>query len=141
MQYYFFCSGDSNHRITPGQALQQGNKFMASHLDPFSQMKNIPTYLDEFKFGFPSAGLSSATNKWWGSEDSCLEQPSTEETETLKRPSEILVTLRKRAVEESRDLIEGKKGTENCKLNKKQKMVLMQVFGASLPDQWKNAVC
>lgn len=113
---------------------------MAPHLDLFSPMKNIPTYLDEFKYGFPTTGLSSATNKWWGSEESIPEQPSVAETETLKKPSETLVSLRKRAVEESRDLIEGKKGMENCKLNKKQKLVLMQVFGSSLPDQWKNVI-
>lgn len=113
---------------------------MAPHLDPFSPLKNVPTYLDEFKFGFPSTGLSSASNKWWGSEESNPEQPSVKEGEIQKNPSEILVSLRRRAVEDSRDLIEGKKGVDNCKLNKKQKLVLMQVFGSSLPEQLKNVV-
>lgn len=140
MQYYFFRRGDQNHRMAPGQALQGANRFMAPHLDPFSPLKNVPTYLDEFKLGFPSTGLSSASNKWWGSEESNPEQPSVEEGETQKNPSEILVSLRKTAVEDSRDLIEGKKGVDNCKLNKKQKLVLMQVFGSSLPEQLKNVV-
>lgn len=140
MQYYFFCRGDQNHRMAPGQALQGANRFMAPHLDPFSPLKNVPTYLDEFKFGFPSIGLSSASNKWWGSEESNPEQPSVKEGEIQKNPSEILVSLRRRAVEDSRDLIEGKKGVDNCKLNKKQKLVLMQVFGSSLPEQLKNVV-
>ena len=28
---------------------------------------NIPTYLDDFRHGFPSKGLSSLSSKWWGS--------------------------------------------------------------------------
>ncbi|KAM0944386.1 putative transcription factor Nin-like family [Dioscorea sansibarensis] len=32
-----------------------------------SSTRHIPTYMDEFKFGFPVHGLSSVTVKWWGS--------------------------------------------------------------------------
>ncbi|KAJ3700896.1 hypothetical protein LUZ61_004601 [Rhynchospora tenuis] len=197
----FKTIGDQN-RMASGQALQQGSRIMGPQVDPFSPMKNIPTYLDEFKFGFPSAGLSSTSNKWWGSEESDPEQSSAKETdpekscvkesgpkqssikesdpeqssvkepepkqssvkesdleqstvketevtknpvketETPKNPFERLATLRRRGVEESRALIEGKgnKVIESCSLNKKQKTALLQVFGSSLPDEWKSVV-
>ncbi|KAJ0989223.1 hypothetical protein J5N97_007579 [Dioscorea zingiberensis] len=32
-----------------------------------SSTRHIPTYMDDFKFGFPVNGLSTATVKWWGS--------------------------------------------------------------------------
>jgi hypothetical protein len=31
-----------------------------------SQAKAIPCYMDDFKYGFPSSGLSCETMKWWG---------------------------------------------------------------------------
>jgi hypothetical protein len=31
-----------------------------------SQTKGIPTYMDDFTYGFPSSGLSLETMKWWG---------------------------------------------------------------------------
>lgn len=35
-----------------------------------------PTSLDEFKYGFPSGGLPSISNKWWGS--SCPDETNNE---------------------------------------------------------------
>ncbi|KAJ1684983.1 hypothetical protein LUZ63_016373 [Rhynchospora breviuscula] len=177
----FKTIGDQN-RMAPGQALQQGSRIIGPQVDPFSPMKNIPTYLDEFKFGFPSTGLSTTSNKWWGSEEtdpekssvkergpkqssikesdseqssvkepepeqssvkeSDPEQSSVKEVVVPKNPFERLVALRRRAVEESRALMEGKgyKVIESCSLNKKQKTALLQVFGSSLPDEWKSVV-
>jgi hypothetical protein len=31
-----------------------------------SQTKGIPTYMDDFKYGFPTFGLPRETMKWWG---------------------------------------------------------------------------
>ncbi|KAJ4752634.1 Plant regulator RWP-RK family protein [Rhynchospora pubera] len=187
----FKTIGDQN-RMAPGQALQQGSRIIGPQVDPFSPMKNIPTYLDEFKFGFPSTGLSTTSNKWWGSEETDPEKSSVKETDpekssvkesspkqssikesdseqssvkvpepeqssvkesdpeqssvkevvVPKNPFERLVALRRRAVEESRALMEGKgnKVIESCSLNKKQKTALLQVFGSSLPDEWKSVV-
>ncbi|KAL5990045.1 hypothetical protein ACLOJK_010942 [Asimina triloba] len=49
---------------------QQGSRFLQSgrqNVSPSGLAKTIPTYLDEFKQGFPSNGLSSVSNRWWGS--------------------------------------------------------------------------
>ncbi|KAJ3694477.1 hypothetical protein LUZ60_009957 [Juncus effusus] len=117
-----------------GQGFQQGNKFGSPNPGQLSPTKHFPTYMDEFKYGFPSTGLSSCSNKWWGTEESQNEEQ--EESETENKASDALCSLRRKAVEE----MKGKKGFEEYKLNKRQKMVLVKVFGASLPDQWKNIV-
>ncbi|XP_058095234.1 uncharacterized protein LOC131240787 isoform X2 [Magnolia sinica] len=51
---------------------QQGSRFFQSgrqnqNLIHSSHARTIPTYLDEFKQGFPSDGLSSVSMRWWGS--------------------------------------------------------------------------
>lgn len=52
----------------PGHVLQsQGNKFSQSSWPNMIQYRGIPTFMDEFKYGFPANGLSSVSVKWWGS--------------------------------------------------------------------------
>lgn len=52
----------------PGHVLQlQGNKFSHNSWPNMIQYRGIPTYMDEFKNGFPANGLSSVSIKWWGS--------------------------------------------------------------------------
>lgn len=52
------------------------------------------TCLDEFKFGFPSIGLSKSTNKWWGSASDDQDKVSKDDLKTrteIKQASEAQV--------------------------------------------------
>ncbi|XP_006643988.1 protein NLP2-like [Oryza brachyantha] len=132
-----------------------------------TQTKAIPTYMDDFKHGFPSCGLSWETMKWWGTDSHTETTPAKDENgeapesanEASKgmtdddeldwgadeaeaeaittEPSAQLCTLRRKAVDDGRKLLTGKTcgSLELCRLNKRQKMALAQVFGASLPEQ------
>ncbi|KAK1324753.1 Protein NLP3 [Acorus calamus] len=155
--------------ISPsGQAShQQGSKLLQSsrpHVMHSSHLKNIRTYLDDFKYGFPTNGLSSEANKWWGSKNSAK---GTDEEEVLakeegkQQPSELLdhgsknvavdgkpgmgaaslSSLRKRTAEEGRESLQLgiACGSKACKLGKRDAILLSQVFGSSLPDAWKSA--
>lgn len=148
----------------------------SSSLFPVSQPKDIPTYMDDFKYGFPSSGLSSETLKWWGTDshtetnaakDDAREAPeSTNEASkgmtddeldwgadepeadadadadgvATSDPSAQLCSLRRKAAGDGRRLLNGDTGRvqQLCRLNKRQKIVLAQVFGASLPEQWRS---
>ncbi|KAM0842029.1 hypothetical protein ACQ4PT_058625 [Festuca glaucescens] len=150
----------------------------SASLFPVSQPKDIPTYMDDFMYGFPSSGLSSETLKWWGTDshtetaaakDDVREAPeSTNETSkgmtddeldwgadepeadadadadgvATTDPSAQLCSLRRKAAGDGRRLLNGDTGRvqQLCRLNKRQKIVLAQVFGASLPEQWRSKV-
>ncbi|KAF0920833.1 hypothetical protein E2562_037301 [Oryza meyeriana var. granulata] len=137
-----------------------------------TQTKTIPTYMDDFKYGFPSSGLSSETMKWWGTDSHTETTPAKDEkgeapesaNEASKgmtddeldwgadeadaeadnaittEPSAQLCSLRRKAVDDGRKLLTGKScgGQELCRLNKRQKITLAQVFGASLPEQLRS---
>lgn len=110
--------------------LQQGRQNMLHS----SQTKNIPTYLDEFKHGFPTNGLSSISTKWWGtssldgntmleeaehSAEAASKQPSGEspgdmtateekterEMKKVDNGAAVLLSLRKRASEDGREAV------------------------------------
>ncbi|XP_054817352.1 uncharacterized protein LOC129317052 [Prosopis cineraria] len=117
---------------------QQGSKNTetrpSQHLLNSNLAKGMAT-LDEFKYGFPSEGLSTTSNKWWGSNgpadspskkadgvDVCkhekgkLEESAKEEADTempgagkeaMKTPegAASLTGIRKRAVEEGREAL------------------------------------
>ncbi|WOL02235.1 kinesin-like protein KIN-8A [Canna indica] len=155
----------------PGHASQlQGNRFMPNgwpNTAQLSQSKNIPTFMDEFKYGFPANGLTSTSVKWWGvsgqedtertvpaesttekdenkevQEQSNGEEPDSgaEDSLTETKPSALLCSLRRKSVEYGRESL--KRGisvacTPN-KLTKRQKLTLTQIFGPSLPQQWKD---
>ena len=160
-----------------GNTLQpQGNKSFQHGWSSTvqTQTKHVPTYVDDFKHGFPSNGLASASTKWWGTsseesdekldstksatnkeekKDSCklTNEPSRcmmvdEQTDSnikdsaiVAEPSASLVSLRKRVVECGRESIQvGLSNCGSCKLGKRKRLLLVQVFGSSLPDQWKN---
>ncbi|CAM0144433.1 unnamed protein product [Urochloa decumbens] len=131
-----------------------------------SQAKAIPSYMDDFKYGFPSSGLSCETMKWWGgnSDTDCAptkdvgreahgeaskgttddddldwgaDEAETEADGTVTaEASAQLCSLRRKAVDDGRKLLNGdtRRGQEFSRLNKRQKLALAQVFGASLPD-------
>jgi len=135
-----------------------------------SQAKAIPSDMDDFKYGFPSSGLSCETMKWWGTSsdtdcvpikdgsheahESTTHEPSkgmTDDDEldwgadeaeaeadgaVTAEASAQLCSLRRKAVDDGRKLLNGdnRRGQEFSRLNKRQKLSLAQVFGASLPD-------
>ena len=71
---------------------------------------NIPTYLDDFRHGFPSKGLSSLSNKWWGS--SLPEEIVTDKVQEdikMDTPSDDI------AKEPEADQENRSCGTETCK--------------------------
>ncbi|XP_028751979.1 uncharacterized protein LOC114711720 [Neltuma alba] len=117
---------------------QQGSKNIEtrpSHNVVSSNLTKGMTALDEFKYGFPSEGLSTTSNKWWGSsgpddsvgkkadgpdvgkhgkdriEGTEKEEADTEMSEagkeTMKTPegAALLADIRKRAVQEGRETL------------------------------------
>lgn len=128
--------------------------------------------LDEFKFGFPSDGLSTATYKWWSSSSSegnrstHVEEAETDEVDknqfeekadgsaisivsneisgSLKKVTNIdpqglglLTAIRKRTVEEGEEALRlGVHKHCKRKLGRKKRLLLLQIFGSSLPKEW-----
>uniref|UniRef100_A0A0E0JGB6 RWP-RK domain-containing protein n=1 Tax=Oryza punctata TaxID=4537 RepID=A0A0E0JGB6_ORYPU len=155
----------------PGKQNVLGGSAILAH---GTQTKGIPTYMDDFKYGFPSSGLSLQTMKWWGTDSHTETTPAKDDNyeapesanEASKgmtddeldwgadegeaeadadsaitiEPSAQLCSLRRKAVDDGRKLLTGKScgGLELCRLNKRQKMALAQVFGASLPEQFRS---
>lgn len=140
-----------------------------------SQTKGIPSFMDDFKYGFPSSGLSRETKKWWGvsshtdsavpSKDVSHESVTPDALKSMTdddeldwgadegegeadgivtaEPSAQLCSLRRKAVDDGRKLLNGdtRRGEQEfSRLNKRQKLVLAQVFGASLPVEWRSQV-
>ena len=144
---------------------QQGNKNVESARTQNvanAGLNKAMTTMDEFKSGFPSEGLSATSNKWWGNRDrdDCAgssangaktllpeekageekmvhETPKTGNSET-PHGSSLLTAVRKRAVEEGREALKLGvfRGYGINKLSKREKILLHQVFGSSLPKPW-----
>ncbi|KAJ0112940.1 protein NLP4 isoform X2 [Pistacia vera] len=128
---------------------------------------------DEFKYGFPSDGLSTATYKWWGSSSSDVngstnvEEAETDEvdknqseekadgsatsivgnkiSENVKKVTDIdpqgsglLTAIRKRSVEEGKEALKLGLQKKYCvkKLGRKERLLLLRVFGSALPKEW-----
>ncbi|EXB92391.1 hypothetical protein L484_021375 [Morus notabilis] len=118
--------------------------------------KSITT-LDEFKSGFPSEGLSTVSNKWWGSgfpdgydgdgaihaaESADKEKERSENKEKNAGPTTqgtgLLMDVRKRAVEEGRESLKlgVVRGFSAKKLGKREKALLLRMFKSSAPQDW-----
>lgn len=146
-----------------GNASPQVNRFIQNGL-PMNQSKHIPTFMDEFKYGFPTNGLSSHSVKWWGvsghedADDGTLlgetaiekdenqemqelsnddEEPDSgaEDNDTESKPSASLCSLRRKAVDYGRESLGKGIGIPN-RPTKKQKLTLTQVFGSSVTESW-----
>ncbi|XP_062180129.1 uncharacterized protein LOC133884630 [Phragmites australis] len=160
----------SSSKAVGGQISPSGKQNASPSLALASQTKGIPTCMDDFKFGFPSSGLSCETMKWWGASSHTDSAPAkdgsreahesiihdasrgmtddeldwgadeAEDDIVTAEPSALLCSLRRKAVDDGRKLLNGdtRRGQEFCRLNKRQKLVLAQVFGASLPEQWRS---
>ncbi|KAG5001909.1 hypothetical protein AAZX31_08G298200 [Glycine max] len=122
--------------------------------------------MDEFKCGFPSEGLSTTSNKWWGNSDrddraganangAKSHQPEEKvgaetdkmahetgkaEKSEIPHGSSLLKAVRKSAVEEGREALKLGvfRGYGVNKLGKREKTLLHQIFGSSLPRSWMD---
>lgn len=138
--------------ITGNSQMQGNNSFQTANAVQ-SQTRHVPSYFDDFKYGFPSNGLSCVSHKWWGEDDtgsSNPEKPTVSVVEnkghekgndTIAAPTVSLVSMRKRALECGRMSLHGGMllNAESYKLGKKKRLLMFQVFGSSLPNQLKNA--
>lgn len=101
--------------------------------------RTIPNYLDEFKYGFPSNGLSSlSSNKCWMTGNQCnMNSKCVSCNMVIQSGSFRLTQLRKRGIGDCSELL---KRIGVCKgmVSKREKSVLLQVFSKSLPSQWKD---
>lgn len=126
-----------------------------------------PMSLDEFKYGFPSGGLPSISNKWWGG--SCPDEINNEEddkhhfkvvndgftslidqdkSESIEEDlqadlqgTRLLTALRRRSVERGREVLKHgnySHGQSLNKLSKKEQSLLLSIFRSSTPNEWMN---
>lgn len=144
---------------SPSNVQQPGSRsvvtWRAHHILASGLTIETSTCLDEFKYGFPSSGLSRSANKWWGnaSESDDNEGGLKEDLKTdsdVKHASEadnvmvgpicdmqekvLLSAVRKRAVDEGRQALElggvlKKYGVD--KLAKEEKILLHRLFQTS----------
>ncbi|KAK7387025.1 hypothetical protein VNO78_27484 [Psophocarpus tetragonolobus] len=146
---------------------QQGNKNIESGRTQNAVNTGLTkamTTMDEFKCGFPSEGLSTTSNKWWGNSDrddcagakakGAKSQPEEKTGEADKMThgmgkaensepphgSSLLKAVRKSAVEEGRETLKLGvfRGYGVNKLSKSEKILLHQIFGSSLPRSWMD---
>ena len=90
-------------------------------------------------------GAEQAQDAWKGMTDDELDWGADEadgEGDDVAEASALLCSLRRKAVEDGRRLLNGDTcgGQEFCRVNKRQKLALAQVFGASVPEQWSKLV-
>lgn len=163
-------SQQGNIQMAGQASQQQGNRLLQNgrqNMFQSSQPKNIPTYLDEFKHGFPTNGLSSVSTKWWGTSgldgnemleeerlaEEAEKQPSGESVEDMEaskvkteRETEkgdtgaaLLLSLRKRASEDGRAAVKlgVARGHGAYKLRRKERAMLLQIFRSSYPSEWE----
>lgn len=159
---------------------QQGSRNIQNgrpqNLPTASLSKGIAASLDEFKYGFPTSGLSTASNKWWGSSSPDGYEGRTgdvvEMGEDNKKQSEemaensanllvmdenknenekkegtigpqgtgLLAAVRKISVEEGQKILKIGVGRDHgvLKARKREKRLLLRIFGSSLPSEWVN---
>lgn len=173
----------NNENSKPHKLQQQGTKDVPvgrQHITLTPGLAKGLMGLDEFKYGFPSDGLSTATNKWWDSslsgtqratdrvgietdeddshqsdektdagtsvmivDNETAENGKMESNEIDPQGTGLLTSVRKRAVEEGREALKlGVHRTYGAnKLGRKQRALLLRIFGSSLPKQWIQDLC
>ncbi|EOA38755.1 hypothetical protein CARUB_v10010938mg [Capsella rubella] len=123
-----------------------GNKSGKSNVWANANMAKTMAALDEFKSGFPSGGLTTVSNKWWGRpEKGGHEDGGGENTEdgdvkdeAASEKQNSLVAIRKRIAEEGREAIElgQHQGFGSKKIDKRDQALLFQIFNSSPPKDW-----
>lgn len=100
--------------------------------------------LDEFKSGFPSKGLATVSNKWWGTggqrQDVTEDGGDVKDEEAASEKQSSLLGIRKRIAEEGREALElgVSQGFGSKRPDKRDQHLLSQIFGSSLPKEWVN---
>ncbi|CAH8251370.1 unnamed protein product [Arabidopsis lyrata] len=125
-----------------------GNKSGKSNVWANTNLAKTVAALDEFKFGFPSGGLTTVSNKWWGRPEKGGRQDvggeNTEygdgdvKDEAASHTQNSLVAIRKRIAEEGREAVELglHKGFCSKRPDKRDQALLFQIFNAALPKDW-----
>lgn len=138
---------------------QQGTRNFQSGSSPHFRISNLTkgasVNYDEFKYGFPSNGLSTTTYRWWGNKSPDGDQDiklnddnaknSAEQTDDVADKSEcqtsvdsmgtsLLTNVRKRAVKEGKETLKlGVYRLRNAnKLDSTKRKILRQVFKSYL---------
>lgn len=146
---------------------QQGTKtahtLSSQHLLSSNLPKGTTVGSDEFKYGFPSDGLSAISYKWWGSrstdgnEDTKKEGNAEESKQQSAEPVEesavktdksnvdsfradSLSDLREQVAKEGKEALKLGVYREHSlfKLDLTKRKVLLQVFKSSYPPQWEQ---
>ncbi|EPS61740.1 hypothetical protein M569_13055, partial [Genlisea aurea] len=104
------------------------------------------TAADQFKYGFPSEGLSTVSNKWWSNRDSDetkrqVDAGRREEEATTTTPASSLSSLRKRVAAESKEALKhgvyrGYYNNVKTPLDETKRSILHMIFGSTLPAEW-----
>ncbi|CAH2038749.1 unnamed protein product [Thlaspi arvense] len=103
--------------------------------------------LDEFKSGFPSNGLATVSNKWWGRPGKGGRQDAgAENTEDGDAKDDApsddkhnsLLAVRKKIAKEGREAVQLglRQGFGSKRLDKRDQHLLSQIFMSSLPKDW-----
>nr|GMC80143.1 protein NLP2 [Ipomoea batatas] len=146
---------------------QQGSKtaqtLSSQHLLGVNLPKGTTAGSDEFKYGFPSDGLSAISYKWWGSRSTDANEDTKKEgnAEESKQQSAVpmdesavktdksnvdsfgadsLSDLRKQAAKEGKEALKLGVYREHSlfKLDLTKRKVLLQVFKSAYPPQWEQ---
>lgn len=98
--------------------------------------------LDEFKSGFPSKGLATVSNKWWGTGTEITEDGGgdvkEDKAEIASEKQSSLLAIRKRIAEEGREALEigVSRGFGSKRPDKRDQHLLSQICKSSLPKDW-----
>lgn len=159
----------------PAQPPSRDNQVTSAHNTLSSTMnRGTSATFDEFKYGFPSAGLSSVSFRWWGnkgdgsngtwqsadeeakemkqqvkgSADARADDPSSADVEATggkedeiqadTQSTGLLTSLTKKSAQEGRQALKlgVYRGLDGKALNRAKKMVLLQIFKSTLPEEW-----
>lgn len=122
-----------------------GSKSGKSNVWANTNLAKTVAALDEFKSGFPSNGLATVSNKWWGRpgkggrEDGGGENTEDGDAQDESAPEKqiSLVAIRKRIAEEGREAVQlGLRqgfGSKRPSKSKRDQDLLSQIFKSSLP--------
>ncbi|AEE27994.1 hypothetical protein AT1G06500 [Arabidopsis thaliana] len=121
-----------------------GNKSGKSNVWANTNLAKTVAAVDEFKFGFPSGGLTTVSNKWWGrAEKGGREDGGGENTENghvaaCDETQNSLVAIRKRIAEEGREAVELglHQGFGSKRPGKRDQALLFQIFNSAMPKDW-----
>ncbi|CAA7026419.1 unnamed protein product [Microthlaspi erraticum] len=115
-----------------------GNKSGKSNVWANNNLAKTVAALDEFKYGFPSNGLTTVSNKWWGRPGKGGHDDGGGETtedgdakdEAAPEKQNSLVAIRKRIAEEGRAAVELglRQGFGSKRPDKRDQDLLSQIF-------------